>query len=421
MVKNIDKAVTDDEGVSSAKLVFSDDALVVNYLNALLASAPSSITDSAEIQFVHIANGVPWKPATAMNGYSGNPIKYDSYPKNEAEDLRKENEHLKFRIELAEIDSQVLRSENNNLKAEIAAKIQQLDELQVCLDKVLNENIEFQSKIEELQIELDLSTADKINTSLLGFVGIRTNEDESHEEEVEPEQPEVCEPFESTEITDSPQETAVLEVEETVAFQTETEAPAMSAEPSIVSAPPEINYSSKAVYGIDEDTALISRPQPELERGVENKVQETVYVSKSEQVIGVAPKSSRSDSKILKPQDVSRLQSQLEIKGQPPKIEQERSYQESVKEQPPSLAELNMQESPTPLNTEVKGAEPVEQSEASSDLSSVTLNRDCTDEIDMEAAPDPKIVVKRNVKLYEDIQKVTDGTQPATDGRGIVL
>lgn len=404
------------DAAQSAKLVFSDDAHVVNYLNALLASAPALNTESAEIQFVHMANGVTWNPVRVDSGHVGAAKALEvASPGIEGEWLRSENERLKFKAELAEIDSQVLRGEIENLKSEIAVKAEQLREMKVYLNEVINQNIEFQSKIDQLRIELDLSTAEKINSSLMGLTGDFATDEEIIEEEVVPE-PEIEEPLEDA---------AVFESQEEVVAEEQRVEPVVESVPIVPEQAATVLRPSvseiREVRGVDEDTALISRPQPVVEKKVVDSVRETVVASRTESAITVAPRIKRPDSKVLKSDELKVVQNpwesrrpeephrQVEIVA-PPRVSQKEEVLGSAGDQ--SQAPLQpepTQEAESGNKEDVAAPVPIE------------LPRDCTDEIDMEAAPDPKIVVRRNVKLYQDIQSVTDTGKAVVEAHEVVL
>jgi hypothetical protein len=379
--KNIDHNEADHpEGAIAPKLVFSDDAMVVDYLNALLASSSASSTDSAEIHFVHLANGADWKPAVPENGYVGSAISYETeFSKREAEELRRENEHLKFKTELAEIDSQVLRGENDNLKSEMAAQAKQLNELKEYLGEVLNQNIDFQSKIEQLREELDLSKIIKMPSPPELIVSM-PNDDKLPEKEIEPDITEMSDKALS-EPVDTPQPTKI----------------------------------DKTLSGVDEDTAIISNQQIAIERSFKNPPPDTIIFSRQQTPVLTPSMNTRTDSRILKQDELKELESRQET-SKPEKsfsldsVPQEKFIEEKAE---------------APLNQDVDqlldSEEPEADQEDSSTLNTVSPDRDRSDEITMDTAPDPKIVVQRNVKLYQDIQKVTDGTNPVTAGHGIVL
>lgn len=418
MGKNIDDTeVEHPEESVTPKLVFSDDVLVVDYLNALLASTPSSSPDSAEIHFVHLANGASWKPAFIENGFVGTAIANDNdFAKREIDELKKANEHLKFKIELSDIDSQVLRGENNNLKNEIAELTGQLNEIKIYLNEVLNQNIEFQSKIEELEKEIDLSLQIGINLSPPELPSLPENEETSIEADIEPEleKPVQPEPLEINLQNEEPASNLYEEVPNDPIIVPEL----TKSEPVIMADLPEI--TARIHPGIDEDTALISHQQVVIAPPPQNTPPEPTVFSHKHSSIITPTLSARPDSKVLKHEEVKQLQLKLE-KRETIEIDQNKISLPSEF----NKDEVLIEEGEVLNSFDLKKEEPdtelkvTEDGESSTDT--VSLNRDCIDEIDMESAPDPKIVVQRNVKLYEDIQSVTDGSKAVKEAHGIVL
>lgn len=125
----------------STGVVFKSDANVLEYLNSLLSSVPAVVLESGETQFVRLAIDEGWKGLDAATALISNAISYhNDLSKKEVEQLEFENRNLKFREELASIDAQVVRSENEKLKEQIAWLTENLDTVKAALQELTAEN-----------------------------------------------------------------------------------------------------------------------------------------------------------------------------------------------------------------------------------------------------------------------------------------
>lgn len=131
-----DKTDKDGEPVDT-EVVFKGEANVLEYLNSLLSSVPTVVLEPGETRFVRLSIDEGWKGLDAANALINNAISHQSQlSKKEVELLELENKNLKFREELANIDGQVLRDENENLKEQIVKLTEKLDTIKVALGEL---------------------------------------------------------------------------------------------------------------------------------------------------------------------------------------------------------------------------------------------------------------------------------------------
>lgn len=353
-----------------SEAVFNKDALVLDYLNSLLTSAPAMTMESGETHFVRLALDAAWKQANPADAFFNTSAGSENQlSKMEAEALEFENKNLKLKTELASIDSQVLRSENQDLKMEIACLTAQLSDTKSSLDVMTAENIDLKSRIDLLQDQLNTPIINLMDETPPGQSGLPLIANDTAEEDIKPDY-EFDDQLESADPVADQQEKPVVETVE----QQESKPCEFSAEILQVQVP-----SDKANQKIDQNVVILSR--------------NTVATD-------ILNRSVRHSSKIIKQlhADVGKHQSQQE---QVPKfVTQNPVHQFSaVIEVDLKPEPVRQQQAEEPENNLPDG-DPVSKTDALHPVGDV--------EIDMEVAPDPKVVVRRNVKNYQDLQDGAD-------------
>lgn len=384
---------TGSGGVNNTKLVFSDDALVVDYMNALLASAPALNLDSGVIHFVHMATGTSWEPPAATAATADKAIVYDSgFSTRRADELRNENEKLKFKTELAEIEVQVLRDENDALKIEISSLTAQLNEVRGSLGTLSSQNMELQSEAASLQNRLKLAT-DLMNasSSLLESLEQPVNKTEDNE---------------TSQV--SPQNVS------TDAADTETLPPEKGSGKH--NDPVNGNVIPKAaalesVGGARDDenpVALLRTALPD-DHDSKKPFRDQVILSRADAHI---THSAKTASKVIKQNHETNLRSRPEATSVVKTAEQYiTSFNEAI------AAERPAQE---PTTKEV-ATEPDAPQTYCAERDGGLLHVDGIDGIDVESAPAPQAVVRQNLKNYSDLQNEPDAAKVAKAGHTVIL
>ena len=382
-------------GVANPELLFNGDALVVDYLNSLLASESALNMDSREIQMLHQAIRSGWKSTGVPKTVAGNEIIYETdFSKIETDALRNENENLKFKTELATIDAQVLRSENNNLKTEITYLTAQLNEMKDKLSTVQTQNNELRSSIEAVHTQLSRKEVDAESATL----------------------------HMNTESVPLPEEVTehvmVSELEHAVSLET-VAAVTDQKETSQV----DVTVQHDAITGEIPREILLSSPVADLDRSFITRVTDInnrESQKNNSTAVVFSRKNSAEQTFLPRPQSVSKVIKQSTAEknhgtqqagqvlkataittAQSGKNNNEATRRINVVQQHPVVEIQNKQEDPASN----KG----------------TLLIDAAEEIDVAPAPDPKIVVRRNVKNYEDLQKESDTRNTIIAGHTVVL
>lgn len=398
-----------DETVNP-KVVFNDDALVVDYLNALLTSAPAMSLDSGEMKLVHLAMESGWKLAGIGNAYVDNSMNFETERlKMETELLGIENKSLKFKTELANIDAQVLRSENDNLKAGIASLKEQLDELRSALDDQVAENSKLKTMIDPLLTQFDIATTSAEDAASQLVTDSASNVDQESENEIES----AAEPA----ATDDNIDVAVAQNEEPASSLAEPPdiIPCASMDeiaPNPVTVVLNQSLEDRACSGVDPDTAIISRALVINDRNIQKSGDEAVIYARKRVVVDVAVQSSKPVTKIIKqhhinkhqkPQEPNRVAEVIPLDS----ARQDKAVAEGVRKQ-------DFVQQRHIVEPESKHEDVLEPDKA-------VLLLDGSDDIDMEPAPAPKTVVRRIVKNYEDLQNEADSTNAPLAGHNVIL
>lgn len=399
------KTTTKNEPFTSERL-FSDDALVVDYLKSLLSSAPSMILDSGERHFMHLAIDAGWKLDGTSNAVVDAPMNFDTDRlRIEADMLRNENKELKFKAELAKIDAQVLRSENHNLKKKTISQKTQLNEITYTLETLVTENNELKLQKAFLQNQVDKRMADTKSKAAL-----------------------MPDPVEA------PEEVPLSETERIVPDDTGESAASQREEPGLVPFEPQEAVTCESSQELSSNMVLVEQIPCVDDRISFRDDLETEYISRvhfvddktkqkdtHEVVIGTRNRgeahtpfqSAHPVSKIIKQQQVEKIQSHRvtvhAAKAVAPDPVQHYNASREV--------ERTLQYAQQPLPV----AEPEIRREEAPVSNKAMLLLDGTEEVDLKPAPAPKVVVRRNVKYYQDLQNEADGSNAAKEEHTIIL
>lgn len=411
MNKNIglDEPVNCEE-VINHKLVFSDDALVVDYLNNLLASAPAINPDSGEIHFVHLPTWARRDHSGAANAFIDKALVFGTeQSKIEAEELRKENEHLKFKTELAEIDSQVLRDENHKLKTELTCLEAQRNEMKNTLDAILTQNNDLLSKMNLLQNQLDLSEKKSIEALSKTHEASAPIICEVAEENADPVS-EIPLPYDNLEPETENKEEHPFEL----APQQEIIPPEFTQElpPDPVNIVERSYLEDNCCSGVAQDTLFISRTHSLGQSDNPSVDHNAAVFSRRAVALDPIDRSTKPSSKIIKQNHVKdnpRIQGTIPAaKVTPPNSSHHNKINKETDRKPDFVQQQQIEE---PVISQKEN--PVPKME--------THNAFDADEIDLEPATAPKIIVQKHMKNYVDLQNETDPSNIAKEGHAIIL
>jgi len=392
MKKNIDKdAVSSFEGFFNPELLFCNDATVVDYLNALLESEPALNMDFREIHFVH----QEIIPNSKANTIVGNAMLFDAeFSKTEVNELRSENENLKFKTELAEIDAQVLRSENNKLKIEKERLVAQLVEMREKLNTIQVENA---SLIQNAKTVLHQVAPPAVNI-------------EEQAENVLVDSNHCAEKPVDERIDYEPEQTVECEIPEQELQPKQELQPESELQPEPAKVVEECRNDDRQCIPVEQERLILS--------GVTTR-------SDSEK------KSSRSDVTIFSRENttgaISRQSAQTVsrvIKQHPAEINHNRQTEHILKVASPDVVPSDNNEADNRLifvqQHHVAEIENSQEAEATASIAVAEPLKD-VDEIDMPPAADPKVIIRRNVKNYEDLQKESDSKNTTEAVHTIIL
>lgn len=409
-----DKLDNSEEAISP-RLVFSDDASVVDYLYDLMASAPAINPESGEIKFVHLPAWARQEQADAAGTFVDKSLFFGTErSKIEVEGLRSENRDLKFKTELADINAQVLRSENDSLKVKLADLAAQRDEIKYSLDAVTRKNNDLMLKVDCLQTQLDLSEKNVFDISQqLAFERLPRESVMVTEKENNQEQ-------EATAIEDTRDAAAPDQEEESLPQFTVPQEAAPDKITEIEPAPAtsldvehvEPYQRVKSPSGIDPDTAFLSRAHAvniKLDHHING---DAAVFSRKTFVSAPIAQSAKPASKIIKQQQGKEKQLSHKIDLTMTILPQDSSpYTRTTREaelKPPSVQPQQITE---PQSNGTDGV-PTDKN---------LLHCDTIDGVEQEASPAPRIIVRRNVKNYEDLQNETDPDKRVKAGHAIIL
>ena len=376
------------KAVTSSECVFSDDLLLVDYLSAVISSAPPThheyLTESISPQIQQLP------PITPSFDTAPGRLKLVKNPKDaeierlntQLQTFRGDNERLKFNAELAGIDSEVLRGENKKLLAEIERLKTSQVSMRGILGKQQAENSNLMSQIVDLQNQIRLLTEIRV-------------EEIAAEECVTP----VPDPVELL------PETGVDVAEYIVSdHQEHLPEPLEKPEEPVELCLPQPKKNEMAQVSIQERQVFstTSSPNSVCNRvsGQDVQVKQPVDSFKNYPIPRTAPKKARVFSKVMKQQDVP--ENQCSNKQNELLSNQEQS---KVQSEDHALSDRVLQQF-TQMVDEVEQLE----SQVEEDLDLQKNGQDMkkpldTDEIDMGPAPVSKVTSKRNASRYEIMQK----------------
>ncbi len=417
------------EGLINPDLVFNNDGLVVDYLTALLTATPAMSVNSGEINLVHLAMEAGWNLSGVGNAAAYTSKTYESdHAIMEAEILRTENRNLKYRSELALIDAHVLKGENDNLKVEIGGLRGRLNEMKTAFDNMQHEINELKTMMESRNVPLAITSENSNNVASqvvdtvleadpvpveefdlvedaisVGDVvldeglepvdGMELVEDDVAEKEEENSDPNFVDQVVAidgvTDREEAPDETPVSRTD-IILFETDVETAPVAAVAD--------QKQDKAYSGIAPDTAILSRVHVVDDIAVQKAAPDLAEGSHKRTVADLSIKRAKPSQKIIKQHFVNKNQSHKEttpavkaaspnpVQHDKPAIEVERKLN-NLRQQLVEDLEIKQKEEPA------------------AQKNTLALHADDINEIDMEPAPVPKVIVRRNVKFYEDLQK----------------
>ncbi len=390
----------DSEGTINPDVVFNDDVLVVDYLNALLASAPALELDSGEVHYVQLAIGAGWKPTVVGNSFVDSSVFFETENlKMENETLHNENESYKFKVEMAKIDVQVLRSENHHLKAEIAALKSQQEQLKHTLDELAAENSVL--KTEALPAVATNQPEPEITIIALSHPAPLVHEPSELTVDAEGEVVQASQPERNLpDIREEPVDIIPFEMVQEIPFEAEIVAPS----PRL----PESTFSAEAERSTMFQAHITEEPAPLKVR--------TEQVLSSRNIFGsvISTPSTMHASKVVKQHQIDQYQRRHEpdqtVKTTPLIPDSSVDHISKKAEWQPVFAQ--------PLQVAEPEIVPEENAVLQQDLQQ---HRDSTDEIDLAPAQAPQVVVRRHMKDYQDLQKEADPDNTAVTGHTLVL
>jgi hypothetical protein len=406
--------ITPAEAETNPDEVFHGDALVVDYLTTLLTSTPAKSLESSEINMIHLAIEAGWKLVGESSGAGHSAPNFESeLSKLEAETLKNENKNLKFKTELAHIDAQVLRGENKNLRTELSDLKAQLLAMQGAVDTLRTENNDLKSMLEAQQNQ-PTEVHEEPQEATAPVLASEPEAEPEPADETGPEA-EFTEPgeelHEAAAVLDDEPEPVPPVPHNVAADEPVQDAPAPAPEAVIQPSPP-----------VAEDRAFIARTHfghSVIEQKPVNR--EVVVISRTRPEALTPFHSAKPASKIIKQSDIIQPLRSPESEQAviititpppppPPPVQQVVNAPEADI-QPPAVE-------PPPVPEQ---EQPVEEMEANAATPDELLHQDSTGDIDVPAAPAPKVVVRRNVMNYEDLQKEADSSHTPPTGHTIIL
>jgi hypothetical protein len=410
MAKNFGKfATVKTEAVINSDLLFNDDALVVDYLNALLVSSPGMNLHSGEISISPLTMEAEWESFGVSNSALDTAVFFD-FAKMEADRLRSENENLKLQSELLKIDAQVLRSENNNLKLEVACMKTELRDVKCTLDKALTENNALNTGVKSLNDKIKTLTTSAINVTPLVHVAFSPSSEKTDAKGVEADAKQVvvdeCVEF----VIETKEAITVLPLAVQQNNMPCESIKEISTTPVIVERTQRVD--EKICSGTEQDTAMISRVNFADERNIQRPDHDAVKLFRQQVATEISIQSAKPVSKIIKQHQTRKDQSHIETDQLLIATAPEPFRDDKISKEPDRTLTFVQQQ-------HVMEPETRQQEDAVSDDEIRRL--DGSDEIDLEPVPAPKVVVKRNVKKYEDLQNKTDSNINTKAGHNVIL
>lgn len=398
----------DPKGALDAAGFFDDTSQGLDYLNNLLAAPPQMHLDFGEIRFV---------PRTSDDSGYVDPVAAGSDRDN----------IVYFEAERVKLELKELRNENEELKLKIARLFAMTNEIECTQDSLSLENRTLRAQIDDLHRQLETTRLDlqQATEQLAEYASVTAEESAHLDAEPEPEHVQEPEPAPevSDEVIELSEELVTPHVEESLSLPPEIpedppviqeSAPPetmvtieIPAEPAVIVQAPEA--AERQCSGVAPDTAIISRIMAASDEPKEQRPKGPAVFSSKSTVFNTSAHKARPVSKILKPDQFKKHQSNHKPAAhsapaaQPPAAETAAASQKVEPPKPvfapPPLMELPETEQ-TALPKDDKN----------------TQNLVGVDELDLEVGPTPKVAIKQQVKMYRTIQEEAD-TIPAENKR----
>jgi hypothetical protein len=412
MKKNSGKDEPDNsEAVANLELLFCNDALVVDYLNALLASEPAVKMDFREIHFVHQDTANGRKSGSPAYEGIGNSIAIETET-SIVEKLKAENENLKFQSELSSIDVQVLRSENDKLKVEKVDLQEQLKEIgsklndsMSQLNESLDQNEHLKASVADSREQLDRLTAaekDKVPSVNLDSVNVVEIPPEPVSDVIEKgDSSEIkIEPINTVEHGDSSQQI----IDNSVQSENTVPDREIVTQDSLRFGQPDLQVGLAR--------SIISPTNVADDRESRAKKATVSIFSREKTAESFSTQSFQPVSKVIKQNQAEQHQFNRQG-GQNPKVSSPVEFHASE-----SVKKTADNPEPAPLKPVV---EVKKRQDATIVVSELTQLIDITAEIDLPVAPTPQAIVRRDVKFYEELQKESESVHKAEKVHTLIL
>lgn len=392
------------DSTSKSDAIFSNDALVVDYLNTLMTSHPLIQFDEQEIQIIQHALETGWISGSKAIAATDDAAFYEARLSiRESAELRNENESLKFRAELASVDSQVLRDENDKLKAEIAALKTVIHEVKESFAKASSENGNLRSYVEGLEAKLKLA-----ETELEKLTAVQQTQNEAL-------------------TVDAAVNTTSSEAEEYIPQESPAPVPAEEPECDFEHDPPETIAAAEAVMATppapERDNLMILKKEKAILRPTSNletirhssaldqaaprKTNPDVVIFSSRPT--ESPSFFRPSSTIIKQSSVPPLPTRTTPARSAETAREPASRPDEEILAPPQKPDVVHYPQPVaPLLELEPEQETAAEQEAPHEFDA--------DELDLEPAPTPEVIVRRTVKNYEEFQKEADALKATKSG-----
>lgn len=396
------------KGSVETDLVFTGDLLMVDYLSTLLASSPQLSAEFSPTYF-NSRSDVTGRPTLVGSPAVDNTSRFKTeIAVMEAESLRSENENLKFKTELAKIDSEVLRDENDKLKYEVDRLKSELSSTKkrmslklVETQKRLNSELsEARSRISQFSVENDELKAqlEPLRSQVSILTEILAEKMHEASQPVAVEEAVVAQGIE-VEIEGAREAAVALQLvsdtEKSLPGQPET---------------PQISLAERQVFATTFNSAAEEgRPKQHLQivsSGVaaqKREIRKTVF-AQERTVVNSSAAHGGTVSKIVKIIDKSPdLQPVNKLDYQQPR-------NQDVRPEAPVVPKPVLAQPPLPVEPELQDQQQGMQEDAVINDARKALD---TDEIKLDAVPVSKTVKRINAKNYELLQQEADGKQPA--------
>lgn len=361
-----------------------DELFLSEYLGALLKSAPPLNLDLPP------AWATEQEPATFSSRFPGRmPASQESDQAALIEALRRENEQLKFNAELAKIDVEVLRGENQKLTSELATVKTTLDSTQAALKDVRERNKTLANEITPLQQQVKSLSEELLVAKLLQLEKNLSSAASTIDQPTAASIDEAVAPAVPAVQATAPAHPASLSSEPLVSPVADQ---LLHDERSII-APPE------AVSSAMPRTAQAPEPAPDKQAVSRAEAKRKLLMIVENAVSSPKKRPFASNSRVIRP-----LQSQIEVE---------------LKESAPPQPEAITAPSTTPQAPAVACAAPPQPLAAQLDpeaadtvAESPTKTALNTDEIKLEDVPPTKTMKQKNADNYLQVQQ--DATETVT-------